>query len=138
MNDQNTTGGTAVAEQPQQQTQTVTTNRRGPKPNSPTALQFALAWNHPEVKTRQDVIKRLNDQGFAMSYSALVNRAKSYTDPNRQGGPIKLKDLVEGQRGRRVDSTEINAALAQAAAQQQIVEGEGETEPEPEAEQQQQ
>jgi hypothetical protein len=102
-------GGTAVAEQ---QPQPAQKNKRGPKANSPSGLDFARAWNHPEVKTRQDVIKRLQSQGFAMSYSALVNRAKSYTDPERAGGAINLKELEEGQRGRRVDATAINEALA--------------------------
>ena len=96
----------------------VVENRRGPKKNSPSALQFALAWNSPEVKTRADVITKLTKDGFAMSYSALVNRAKSYTDPDRPGGPINLKTLTEGQRGRRVDSTDINAAIAAEAAKQ--------------------
>jgi hypothetical protein len=117
------TGNTAVAEQPAQ-----TGNRRGPKENSPSALQFAVAWNDPSVKTRADVIKLLESQGFAMSYSALVNRHKSYTDPNRKGGAIKLKTLEAGQRGRRVDGAEINRQLAELAASQTATEkNEGES-----------
>ncbi len=109
--DPNENGGTAVATPP-----ATTGKRRGPKEKSPSALAFAMAWNNPTVKTRQDVIKLLESQGFEMSYSALVNRAKSYMDTDRQGGPIKLKDLEAGQRGRRVDSTAINEKLAEIAA----------------------
>lgn len=96
--------------------------RRGPTSKSPSALEFALAWNSPEVNTRADVIAKLKSQGFEMSYSALVNRAKSYTDPGRNGGPIKLKELKQGQRGRRVNAAEINEALAQAATQASVQE----------------
>lgn len=105
--------GAAVATPP-----AATGKKRGPKEKSPSALEFAKAWNDPTVKTRQDVIKLLESRGFEMSYSALVNRAKSYTDADRQGGPIKLKDLEAGQRGRRVDSAAINEQLAQMAAAQ--------------------
>lgn len=105
--------GTAVATPPAQ-----AGKKRGPKEKSPSALEFAKAWNDPSVKTRQDVIKLLEKRGFEMSYSALVNRAKSYTDDKRQGGPIQLKELEAGQRGRRVDSAAINAELAQMATAQ--------------------
>src|SRR5690349_7066478 len=118
--DSTETGGTAVATPP-----ATTGKRRGPKEKSPTALQFALACNDPSVKTRQDAIDLMVKQGLEMSYSAFVNRVKSYTDPNRKGGPIKIKDFEAGQRGRRVDSAGINAQLAELAAKQ-AVKGEGE------------
>lgn len=92
--------------------------KRGRKPvpaglKSPTAVEFALIYN--ASSSRQDAVKRFAGQNFHMTYGSLLARVKSYTNPQRDGGPIKLKDMPAGQRGRHIDTAAVNAAIEAAA-----------------------
>ena len=92
--------------------------KRGRKPipeglRSPSPIEFALTYN--AASSRKDALKRFTDQKLHMSYGSLLARVKSYTDPAREGGVIKLKDMPDGQRGRHVDAAAVNAAIEAAA-----------------------
>lgn len=102
-----------------------TTGKRGRKPipeglRSPTPIEFALTYN--AASSRKDALKRFADQKLHMSYGSLLARVKSYTDPAREGGVIKLKDMPDGQRGRHVDAAAVNAAIEVAANAATVVE----------------
>lgn len=90
---------------------------------SPSPIEFALIYN--ASSSRQDAVKRFAAQNFHMSYGSVLARVKSYTDPTREGGVIKLKDMPQGQRGRHVDAAEVNAAIEAAANAQTVLDAAG-------------
>jgi len=105
-------GNTAVADAPATTgTPVPPAAKEKPLPN---ALEFCTIYN--QSADRADALKRFDEAGFAMSYGALVARAKSYSDPQRKGGPIALKVLPPSPRGRRINTADINAKLAEQAA----------------------
>lgn len=100
------------------------TGKRGRKPvpeglKSPTAVEFAMIYN--ASSSRQDAVKRFAGQNFHMTYGSLLARVKSYTNPSRDGGPINLKDMPAGQRGRHIDTAAVNKAIEEAAAAATVV-----------------
>lgn len=78
------------------------------KPKRVSVEQFAEIWN--AASSRNDVIARLAAAGFVMTYSAVVARAKAYTE-----GGIALKEMPNAPKGKRIDVAAVNAKLAQAS-----------------------
>lgn len=81
---------------------------------SPNALEFCTIYN--SSANREEALTKFKEQGFEMTYGAMVARYKSYTNPQRQGGAIALKKLPPSPRGRRINAGDINAKLAELAA----------------------
>lgn len=78
------------------------------KRNSPSPEQFCLIWNASD--SRQDVLKRIKAAGFdEMSYNAMIARHKQYS-----ASGANLKEIKAANRGKRVDVSAINAAIAAA------------------------
>jgi hypothetical protein len=113
---ENENGGTATAEQ----TQKTRKPRKKPEGKSPSALEFARAFNDESVRTRKDVVDLLVKQGFHMTYGALVAREKNYREAN-----VHLKELEAAPRGRRINAEAINAEIDQQVGSE-AVKGEGE------------
>lgn len=89
------------------------------KLKSADAFAFVRIWN--ASSSRQDALARFAAEGYKMTYSSMVARYNSYTNPERKGGVINLKDMTRSRGGRQIDTAAVNAAIAEAAAANAVV-----------------